>query len=523
MKPHLIALLFVLSFTAALPQAKTRRLPSIINHPSLNLYAPFISADGNALLFLSNGGQDGALAWMYTWRENDWVEPVEIPKHLNTRLNYIRGYALSADGRRLYYSSAKSPVVGGYDIFAADLKPNNTWGEPQNLMAPINSKANESCPSVTPDGNMMFFTRCDKMDMQNISGCKIFMSRKKPSGQWEEPVELPANINTGNSQAPRIMADGETLIFASDKNGGKGGMDLFLTRFRNGSWTSPEALDFINSDANDTYVSVAALGRYLLKESRGNRGNLEITEFLIPEGQRPKGLMKLEGKVMDNAGKAAAAYLTVTDLSTSKRVYSGRPAADGSYFVYLREGTRYEVSFDPELSNISFYSKVVDLTTDKTPQKEKLNVTLKQPLAGDEFVLGQVKFKPGTSDLDPASENELKKLARMAKANAALKFEIQVMLQGYIEDAQPSQPDLTEMVVDSVRLKVNVTDATGATTQQDSVTVKTLYHNDRTARQAATVVTYLQQQGVTNKLTVFNNAIPATTEGPKTIVKVIVR
>src|SRR6187200_1004260 len=80
-------------------QAKVRKLPSSINHPSLSLFAPYISFDGNALLFLSNSGQDGTLALSYTSRESDWSTPVEIPKTLNTRLNFLKGYALSADGK----------------------------------------------------------------------------------------------------------------------------------------------------------------------------------------------------------------------------------------------------------------------------------------------------------------------------------------------------------------------------------------------------------------------------------------
>ncbi len=211
-------------------QAKTRRLPGVINHPSFSLYAPYISHDGNALLFVSNNGEDGALTISYTARETDWSEPVSLPKNVNHRLIYLKGFALSADGKRMYFTSTKSPVIGGYDIMSSELK-GHTWSEPQNFMLPINSKTNEGCPSITPDGNAIYFMRCDKMDQSKASGCKLFQAEKKSNGQWGEPKELPANINTGNSQTPRIMADKETLIFSSDKMGStKGGMDLYVTK-----------------------------------------------------------------------------------------------------------------------------------------------------------------------------------------------------------------------------------------------------------------------------------------------------
>jgi hypothetical protein len=103
---------FVACSTLVMAQAKTRRLPSIINHPSRNCYAPYLSLDGNALLFVSNDGEDGTLTVSYTTRENDWIEPVILPKNVNHRLLYLRGFALSADGKKLYFTSTKSPIVG---------------------------------------------------------------------------------------------------------------------------------------------------------------------------------------------------------------------------------------------------------------------------------------------------------------------------------------------------------------------------------------------------------------------------
>ena len=117
-----VILLLFMPVTSVLAQAKTRRLPGIINHPSLNLYAPYISFDGNALLFVSDDGEDGALTVFYTSRENDWTEPVVLPKNVNHRLVYLRGFALSADGKKMYFTSIKSPTVGGYDIMTSECK-----------------------------------------------------------------------------------------------------------------------------------------------------------------------------------------------------------------------------------------------------------------------------------------------------------------------------------------------------------------------------------------------------------------
>ncbi|HEX6223880.1 MAG TPA: hypothetical protein VFZ52_05695 [Chryseolinea sp.] len=506
-------------------QAKIRRLPGIINHPSFNLYAPYISHDGNALLFVSDNGEDGALTVSYTARENDWSEPVELPKNVNHRLVYLKGFSLSADGKKMYFTSTKSPVVGGYDIMMSELK-GKTWSEPQNFMLPINSKTNEGCPSVTVDGNTIYFMRCDKMDQRSAGGCKLFRADKKSNGQWDEPKELPSHINTGNSQTPRIMADSETLIFSSDKmSSSKGGMDLYLTRFSGGTWSDAVPLDFVNTEQDDQFVTASALGRYLIKEAPGARKNSELVEFLFPNELRPKGMMKVEGKITDESGAAIPAYIAITDLATSKRVHSSRPAADGSYFLYVREGSKYEMSVDPEQSKITYFAKQFDLTTDKIAQREKINVVLKQPVAGDELSLDGIRFKPFSSQLEPTAESEIKRLARLIKANPELAFEIQVMLNGYEEDSVRSSEDLTEVLVDSIKTQIDDIDSLGQVYTRDTLVAKMMYHNNRTQQQADRIVEYIGKAGIqTANIKTLTNAIPAVLpENRKLSIKAVAR
>ena len=89
-----LILLFLVVFPKVFSQVKPRKLPVIINHPSLNLYAPYISVDGNALVFISDNAEDFVLTLFYTSKENaDWKEPVALPKIINSRLNFLRGVA----------------------------------------------------------------------------------------------------------------------------------------------------------------------------------------------------------------------------------------------------------------------------------------------------------------------------------------------------------------------------------------------------------------------------------------------
>ncbi len=526
MKNSILLVILLITATINLSgQAKIRKLPNNINHPSINVYAPYISFDANALVFLSDNTEDHTPGIVYSVKENaDWKDPITPPKYINGRLNFLRGYALSADGKKLYFTSMKSPGVGGYDILFSDFK-GSVLTESQNFGIPINSKGHEACPSFTFDGNTIYFMRCDKMSPDKAENCKIFMAKKKSTGVWDEPVELPANINTGNSQTPRIMADSETLIFSSDKlPGNKGGMDLYVTKLVNNSWTTPIPLDFVNTDKDDQYVSVNALGRYLLKDAPGARKN-ELVEYLIPNNIRPKGMMKVNGTVKDASGVATPAYISVFELATKKRIFNGRPAADGSFLLYLTEGNSYELSIDPEQSNYNYYSKRFDLMSDKIPQSEKVDAVLKPVTAGDVFTLDLVKFKTNASELDATSTDELKRLARVIKKNPDLKFEIQVLLSGYVEDSIKSNPDLTEVKHESIKGKYEDIDSLGQLFLRDTILTKTTFHNNRTPQQAQAVVSYLVSQGVdNNKLGVFGNATPAIMpDTKKTVVKAVVK
>src|SRR5690606_24806338 len=291
-------------------QATKRRLPSSVNHPALNNFAPYMSLDGDALVFLSDNSEDYVLTPFFSSRtaRSDWKQPELIPRTIHTRLSYIWGYTLSPDGRFLYFSTVKSPGVGGYDLWMCERKGSG-WSQPVNFAAPINTRSHEACATITPDQKTLYFMRCKSMDQKTASGCVIMKAQKKPNGQWGEPEELPATINTGNSQSPRILADTETLIFSSDKFEGSGGMDLYLSRLKDGRWTTPVPMDFANTPEDDQFVSVNAVGRYLMRDAKGSRKR-EMVEYLIPAGLRPKAPMRVEGTI---AGQGTSSLITVPE------------------------------------------------------------------------------------------------------------------------------------------------------------------------------------------------------------------
>ena len=524
MKIFLSALLLVACLHQSFSQAQKRRLPNSINHPSLNIFAPFISANGNAILFLSDNAEDGELTPFYSFKESgDWKQPAVVPKNIHSRLNFLYGYALSSDGKKLLTTTIKGPGVGGYDLWFSEWR-NNAWSEPGNFGLPVNTRMHEATPSLSVDGNTLYFMRCEKMEQGAAGNCSIWMSTRKNNGQWNEPVMLPSNINTGNSQAPRILADDETLIFSSDRmSNSKGRMDLYVTKKQGDTWTTPVSMDFVNTETDDQYVSVEASGRYLLKDTPGARKN-EIIEYLIPDNLRPAALVKVEGIVTANGGKETVSYLSVYDLLQKKRVSNGT-ATGGNFLIYLKEGSCYELAVDPADDKYTFFSKKYDLTT-SVPGPDRIVAEIQPVEPGVEMSLEGIVFQPFSSLIDEDfSANELKRLSRMINANPDSNFELEVLLSGYIENETQDEDDLTEIMVDTVVTQHVSLDSLGNEILSDSVEVNVKYHNDRTDRQGKEIISHLVSYGVDpGRLILITNAREAVLpEDRKLTVKLVVK
>jgi hypothetical protein len=524
----LLSSLFALVAFSGWSQSKINHYTAPINHPSINVSSPYVSLEGRSILFVSDNAEDNLPTVFWSTKPDgvNWKEPGALPKTLNGRLNFLNGFSLSPDGRQTFISTTKGGGLGGYDLYVADLK-GTYWGEPMNVGQPVNSKENEACASITTEGTIMYFMRCTKMDARKATGCKLLVStRRTVTDRWQTPTELPANINTGNSQAPRIMGDGESLIFSSDQMGGKGGMDLFITKRQGTNWSKPVPLDFVNTPNDDQYVSANSLGRYLVMDAPTKTAT-EIIEVLFPAEIKPKAVMKVEGRVA-GPSNLASPYVNLIDKRTQSRLLTTRPTKEGSFIMYLIEGNVYNVVIDPEEDNYTFFSREFDLTGEKISTLEKLDAVLKPVAAGDVIELGGVQFKEHSAEMTESSKTELRKVARLMNGAPSLKFNVEVSLYGYHKDSLQSNPDLTEVISDTLHFAITKTstDSTGVVTTEttDSVAVKTTYHNDRTQHQALEVVNYLIEQGApARRVMPASRLFEAIPEERKTIVKLIAR
>jgi len=98
----------------------------------------------------------------------------------------------------------------------------------------LNSKTFDGACTFNYEGNAFYFTRCESED----DGCMIYES-SLTNGIWTRPEPLPRSINQPGSNARDPYLNGDTLIFSSDRNGGTGGYDIWLSTRDNDTWTEP--------------------------------------------------------------------------------------------------------------------------------------------------------------------------------------------------------------------------------------------------------------------------------------------
>ena len=189
----------------------------------IDLGAAFLSADGSKLYLTGCGwGRDsGCDLYVSHWDLGEWSMPRRIEGNINTG-SWESQPCVSADGKELYFVSRRN---GNADIYCSRRNADRSWGEPQNLGAPINTKGSEMAPFLHPDGKTLYFSSDKHIGM---GGFDLFVSRRGEDGQWQEPVNLGFPINTSGDEINFfVAADGKTAFLSSQREGGQGGCDIY--------------------------------------------------------------------------------------------------------------------------------------------------------------------------------------------------------------------------------------------------------------------------------------------------------
>lgn len=355
----------------------------------------------------------------------NWMKPTLISDNINTELN--EGAAsISGDGKTLVFSSCgKKDSRGSCDLYISQ-KNGEVWSVPANMGDKVNSAGWESNPSITADGKTVYYSS----DRSGGFGKKdIWVTNLLPNQTWSAPENLGALVNTKlNEATPFIHADKQHLYFASDGFWGMGGYDIFYTVKDGPFWTKPVNVGYpINTPENEGafYVSPDFEKGYFEKYIANNElSHSEIYEFDIPEQLKVANrALYAKGNVFDfETKKPLAAKIELIDLSNGLVVQSvSSDSVNGSYLVVLTEGKEYALHVRSK--GYLFYSDNFDYTHGKFDPL-KLDIYLRQLSSKQAITLKNIFFDTDKYELKEKSFLELDKLAEVLKSSQSIKVEI---------------------------------------------------------------------------------------------------
>jgi len=198
----------------------------------------------------------------------EWKTSVNLTP-INTPMNE-GAPSLSADGQVLFFTACE--LYGNYgenrkghgscDLFYS-FNNGEKYSKPINLGKPINSNNWETQPSFSSDGKTLYFVRGIRNEKRTKKG-DIYVSKLTQENYWSKPEKLSNVINTPkNEESVFIHPDGKTLYFSSDGHTGMGGLDIFISRKdSNGNWQKPINLGYpINTHENENSLLIGAAGK----------------------------------------------------------------------------------------------------------------------------------------------------------------------------------------------------------------------------------------------------------------------
>ena len=368
-----------------------------------------------------------------------WGTAVAMPSNINT-INNEGAPTLAPDGRSLIFVACPDMATGkdygenrqGYgscDLFFTR-KLGSRWSNPVNLSANINSYNWETQPSLSSDGKTVYFIRGIKGRGQT-NNSDIYVARKRADGNWGAAERLPDHINTPNKEeSVLIHPDGKTLYFASKGHVGMGGTDLFVCRMdANGNWGKPQNLGYpINTkyDENSLMVSPDGEIAFFASDREGGYGGLDIYYFEMPEHLRPTKTLYFEGLVYDiKTRKPVPGKFQLIDLATGKEViYSEADKITGEFMVSLP--TNKEYALNVSYPDYAFFSQNFDMKNPENLEAIHMDVPM-VPLSDDgteSILLANVFFDLDKSILRKESYVELNKLVSFLNENDSVHIEI---------------------------------------------------------------------------------------------------
>jgi len=392
-------------------------------------YLPVITADEKMIIFTrqTNRNED---FFKSVKRDSIWSQAEYLSKEINT-YNYNEGaQCISPDGNYLFFTGCNRPDgLGRCDIYISRWEGNG-WSSPFNIGAPINTPGWESQPSVSADGRTLYFVSTRN---GGFGGYDIWKSDLNNDGSWNTPVNLGPEINTSyDEQSPFIHTDDESLYFSSNGWPGLGNKDLFMSRkvFKDEiqtGWKKPQNLGYpINTFGEESGLSISSNGKlaFFSTNQKGGFGGLDIYSFELPENMRPNLVTYVKGLIFDiNTKEILDAKIEIINLKDGKAIFDDIADPEtGEFLATMMAGKSFGLNVSKD--GYLFYSQNFTPDLNSINKPFIIEIPLKKIEIGGLVILNNIFFESGKFNLLPESKTELQQLIRFMIDNPTVSIEI---------------------------------------------------------------------------------------------------
>ncbi len=394
-------------------------------------YFPALTADGQTIIFTRNvkGNED---FYTSTKKNGEWQKAKSLSSNINTP-NYNEGaQSISPDGRYLFFTGCNRPDgVGRCDLYVCR-KEGNDWSKPINLGTTINTSEWESQPSISADGNTLYFL---SNRAGGYGGYDVWKSTLDINGRWATPVNLGPNINTAYDEGtPFIHADGQTLFFSSDGWPGLGQKDIFYSKIQNdGTFSKAVNLGYPINTFNDEFgfiVSADGTEGLFSSDLDGGFGDVDIYKFKLPNQLKPAPITYVKGVVRDkDTNKPLEANVIVMNLNKKITTYNEITDSENGDFIAVTP-TNNKYSFNVMADGYMLYSRHLDVKDQDANKPINLEILMEKIKAGSKVKLNNIFFDTNKFELLEQSIIELNLLTDLLKANTTVEVEI----EGHTDD-----------------------------------------------------------------------------------------
>lgn len=428
-------------------KAEAEKLGTNVNS-SYKENSPLLAPDGKTLYFTRQyhpenvgGVEDSEDIWFSKLDEKTgmWLPAENIGPPLNTAgPNFVSTIIQKDNDELLLLGNQYGKNGKMYAGVSMTKKSGDSWTTPENL-----SITNDYNYSVKSDYYMN--TKADALLMaverDDTFGDRDLYVSFKSGNSWTEPLNLGAGINTiSEERAPFLSADSKKLYFSSAGYSGYGGSDVYVSRRMDNSWTSwsePENLGAaVNTPEDDIYINIPTSGENLFFTRSGTNENTDVyklkkSDFFIEDkveeeeeptvAALPK--LKISGKVIDTkTGQPIQARIRIERLPDGMTIGSVETKEKGDYNFNVISGARYALI--AERDGYLSVSENFDFNDVKESKAVIQDLKMVPVEKGSAIALNSIFFDFAKAVLRTASYSELDRVLTFLKENPDKKVEV---------------------------------------------------------------------------------------------------